>query len=145
MWGGDDIVQQRLDAVSKILGQRVSLKDPPEEDQDEPGTSAAADPLQWQRDAAAEPKQDEEAKEKPEQEDGDAPKRFFGHDAGPRANVQDVFDDSKLVAGEPVDASAEFCPWKMVKAYPYTFVGKTNRPHVEPLFDDIFKDRVWDV
>lgn len=40
------------------------------------------------------------------------------------------FDDFKLKPGEQVDEIMDFCPWKMVKAYLYNYIGNTNRPRV---------------
>lgn len=131
----DAELQKRLDEVSKMLGQKVTLVEASADAQDETEASELPDPLQWQRDMMPDPEKDEEPTDTPEQEElgqeeFDAPKRFFGHDVGPRANIQDAFDNSHFTIGEPIEASAEFCPWKAVTAYPHTFVGKTNRPHV---------------
>lgn len=132
----DAELQKRLDEVSRRLGQKVTLVEPTEDQENGHETSKLPDPLQWQRDMISESERDEESKNKPDdgepkvEEDLDAPKRFFGHDTGPRANVQDAFDDSNFVFGEPIQSTAEFCPWNVVKSYPYSFVGKTNRPHV---------------
>lgn len=133
----DPELQKRLDRVSEMLGQKISLieaqldsKDESEDDE----LSSPIDSAQWQRDLVSEADKENSSKQEPEpqpdQEDPDAPKRFFGHDVGPRASVQDAFDNSRFVAGEPIEASAEFCPWKTVTAYPHSYVGNTNRPHV---------------
>lgn len=127
----DAELQKRLDRVSELLGQKITLVEPPPETKAEPENEASTvDPLQWQRDMTSAPEEEESSQQAPEQEDRDSPKRFFDHDLGPRANIQDAFDNSRFVVGEPIEASAEFCPWKVVMAYPSAFVGKTNRPHV---------------
>lgn len=39
-------------------------------------------------------------------------------------------DCSKFIVGEPADESISFCSWKVVLAYPDSFIGKANRPRV---------------
>lgn len=122
-------LQRRLDQLSQMLGQKISFVETPPDDQADTETTEDPDPLQWQRDMAPRLEEGEKSKDELEQEDDGAPQRFFGHDAGPRPHIEDAFDDSRFKIGEPIETTAEFVPWKIVKAYPYTFVGKTNRPH----------------
>lgn len=60
----------------------------------------------------------------------DGPQKFVTSDAGPRAQIEGAFDCSEFKKGEPVGEDMEFCPWKVVRAYPGNFIGNTNRPHV---------------
>lgn len=39
-------------------------------------------------------------------------------------------DCSKFIVGEPADEAISFCSWKVVLAYPDSFIGKANRPRV---------------
>lgn len=39
-------------------------------------------------------------------------------------------DCSKFIVGEPADETISFCSWKVVLAYPDSFIGKANRPRV---------------
>ncbi|KAL7938978.1 hypothetical protein V8C35DRAFT_289782 [Trichoderma chlorosporum] len=53
-------------------------------------------------------------------------------------------DCSKFIVGEPADEAINFCSWKVILAYPDSFIGKANRPKAKPFFDKILEDRVWD-
>lgn len=39
-------------------------------------------------------------------------------------------DCSKFIVGEPADETISFCSWKVILAYPDSFIGKANRPRV---------------
>ncbi|UKZ52003.1 hypothetical protein TrVGV298_005770 [Trichoderma virens] len=53
-------------------------------------------------------------------------------------------DCSKFIVGEPVDEAISFCSWKVILAYPDSFIGKANTPRAKPFFDKILEGRVWD-
>lgn len=126
----DAELQRRLDQLSQMLGQKITLAETSPDAQVDAETAEDSDPLQWQKDMIPQLEEGAKSKEEPGQEDDGAPQRFFGHDSGPRPHIEGAFDDSRFKIGMPIETSAEFVPWKVVKAYPYTFVGKTNRPHV---------------
>lgn len=39
-------------------------------------------------------------------------------------------DCLKFIVGEPAEETIDFCAWKVVLAYPWHYIGKTNRPRV---------------
>ncbi|KAI1126672.1 hypothetical protein F5Y10DRAFT_293468 [Nemania abortiva] len=57
----------------------------------------------------------------------------------------DAFEPLKLAFGEMSEKGTFFAPFKLVKKYPHTYVGKSNSRQVAEFFKEtLLKDRVWD-
>ncbi|KAL7950406.1 hypothetical protein V8C42DRAFT_306387 [Trichoderma barbatum] len=65
-------------------------------------------------------------------------------DISPPSPAVMPLDCSKFIVGEPADEAISFCSWKVILAYPDSFIGNANRPRAKPFFDKILEDRAWD-
>jgi hypothetical protein len=63
------------------------------------------------------------------------------------ANSSTSWPETGLAEGERCSEGAVFCPWKLVKSYPYTYVGKTTAQWVKPFFNNpsIHRYNPWDL
>lgn len=127
----DDDIQERLDRLSLFLGRTITLQDvpmvppaEPEENLEDFLSDGGADLSARQDTDAAEP------------EDIDEPcaseQRADGVTRGDESSILRAtpFDDLNLRMGEQPAERIDFCTWKLVKAYPYRYIGKANGPRV---------------
>lgn len=131
MSNGDLAAQ--LSHLEQILGKTVSLLDPSELAAETPEAPEMGSDYRssswetWQTKEDASARTSSPWNQEPPAERSLRPPPSL-HQGNSSANAN--FDCSSLRVGDTASKDIDFCSWKMILAYPTTFIGKSNKPRV---------------